>query len=91
MVALYAARMQIKEVFRDLKSNRFGLSLEYSGTRELECLQILLLIGLLALIVLWLLGKAIELTSQHRHYQANFSLPIQATACLLPLLATLRP
>jgi hypothetical protein len=53
MVALYAARMQIEEAFRDLKSNRFGLSLEYSGTCELECLQILLLIGSLALIVLW--------------------------------------
>jgi hypothetical protein len=71
VVALYAARMQIEEAFRDLKSSRFGLSLEYSGTRELERLQILLLIGSLALIVLWLLGKATELTRQHPYYQAN--------------------
>lgn len=71
VVALYGTRMQIEEAFRDLKSSRFGLSLEYSGTRELERFQILLLIGSLALLVLWLLGKAAELTRQHRHYQVN--------------------
>ncbi len=63
--------MQIEEAFRDLKSSRFGLSLEYSGTRELERLQILMLIASVAIVVLWLLGKATELSQQHRHYQAN--------------------
>jgi hypothetical protein len=71
VVALYAARMQTEEGFRDLKSARYGLSLEYSGTRQRERLQVLLLIGSLALMVLWLLGKATELTGQHRQFQAN--------------------
>jgi hypothetical protein len=71
IVALYAARMQTEEGFRDLKSARYGLSLEYSGTRQLQRLQVLLLIGSLAMMILWLLGKATELTGQHRQYQAN--------------------
>ena len=71
LVALYAMRMQIEEAFRDIKSARFGLSLEYSGTRQLQRLRVLLLIGSLAMMLLWLLGKATELTDQHRQYQAN--------------------
>ncbi len=31
----------------------------------------MLLIATLALMVAWLMGKATELTGQHRHYQAN--------------------
>ena len=45
VVGLYATRMQIEEAFRDIKSARYGLSLEYSGTRQLQRLQVLLLIG----------------------------------------------
>jgi hypothetical protein len=70
-VKLYALRMQIEEAFRDLKSTRFGLSLELHHTYQLERLQVLLLIATLALIVAWLMGRATELTGQHRHYQAN--------------------
>ncbi|MGH8507564.1 MAG: IS4 family transposase [Gammaproteobacteria bacterium] len=67
-VTLYALRMQIEEAFRDLKSTRFGLSLEL---HQLERLQVLLLIATLALTVAWLMGHATELTGQHRHYQTN--------------------
>ncbi len=70
-VKLYALRMQIEEAFRDLKSTRFGLSLELHRTYQLERLQVLLLIATLALIVAWLMGRATEITGQHRHYQAN--------------------
>jgi hypothetical protein len=63
--------MQIEEAFRDLKSTRFGLSLELHRTYQVERLQVLLLIATLALRVAWLIGKATELTGQHRHYQAN--------------------
>jgi hypothetical protein len=63
--------MQIEEAFRDLKSTRFGLSLELHRTYQLERLQVLLLIATLVLIVAWLLGKATQHTGQHRHYQAN--------------------
>jgi len=71
VVALYNLRMQIEESFRDLKSSRFGLSLELHLTYHVERLQILLLIAALALIVAWLMGKATELTAQHWQYQAN--------------------
>jgi hypothetical protein len=71
VVRLYALRMQREEAFRDLKSSRFGLSLEYSGTRHLERLQVLLLLATLATFVLWLLGTAAEATGQHRQYQVN--------------------
>ncbi len=71
VVKLYALRMRIEEAFRDLKSTRFGLSLEFHRTYHLERLQVLLLIATLALMVAWLMGKATELTGQHPHYQAN--------------------
>ena len=71
IVSLYELRMQIEESFRDLKSTRFGLSLELHLTYQVERLQILLLIAALALMVAWLMGKATELTKQHWQYQAN--------------------
>ena len=71
VVKLYTFRMQIEEAFRDLKSTRFGLSLELHRTYQVERLQVLLLVATLALLVAWLMGKATELTGQHRHYQAN--------------------
>ena len=71
VVKVYALRMQIEEAFRDVKSTRFGLSLELHRSYQVERLQILLLIATLALMVAWLMGKATELTGQHRHYQAN--------------------
>jgi hypothetical protein len=63
--------MQIEEAFRDLKSTRFGLSLELHRTYQLERLQVLLLIATLALMVAWTIGKATQHTGQHPHYQAN--------------------
>ncbi|MGH8588758.1 MAG: hypothetical protein ACREXX_05285 [Gammaproteobacteria bacterium] len=71
VVKPYAFRMKIEEAFRDVKSTRFGVSLELHRTYQVERLQILLLIATLALMVAWLMGKATELTGQHRHYQAN--------------------
>lgn len=71
VVKLYALRMKIEEAFRAVKSTRFGLSLELHRTYQVERLQVLLLIATLALMVAWLMGKATELTGQHRHYQAN--------------------
>jgi len=71
VVEFYAMRMQIEESFRDLKSTRFGLSLELHLTYQVERLQVMLLIAVLALMVAWLMGKATELTGQHWQYQAN--------------------
>jgi Transposase DDE domain len=66
VVKLYALRMQIEKAFRDLKSTRFGLSLELHRTYQVERLQVLLLIAALALWVAWILGKATKLSGQHR-------------------------
>ena len=71
VVRLYGLRMQIEEAFRDLKSTRFGLSLELHLTYQVQRLQVLILIAMLALLVAWIMGKATELTGQHRQYQAN--------------------
>jgi hypothetical protein len=56
VVKLYATRMQLEEAFRDIKSYRYGAGLELNMTRDQRRLQILMLIGMLATLVLWILG-----------------------------------
>ena len=71
VVQLYAMRMQIEESFRDLKCPRFGLSLFHNGTYKIDRMRILVLIGSIAAIFAWLLGRMIRKTSAHQQYQAN--------------------
>ena len=71
VVKLYRTRMQIEEAFRDTKSVYFGLGLALNKTQCSKRLQILLLIGMLATWVLWILGSIAKATNQHRQYQAN--------------------
>ncbi len=71
VVTLYRSRMQIEEGFRDLKSHRFGLALNYHRTDAAVRLQVLLLIATLALIVIGLLGAAAMARQQHYEFQAN--------------------
>jgi hypothetical protein len=71
VVKLYSARTQIEEAFRDIKSYRFGTGLELNMTGNLQRLQILMLIGMLATLVLWLLGTVVIMSGEARHYQAN--------------------
>jgi hypothetical protein len=40
-------------------------------TREQNRLQLLMLIGMLATLVLWLLGTVVMMSGEARHYQAN--------------------
>jgi len=70
-VNIYHQRMPIEEGFRDVKSHRFGLGLNYHRTHSASRLQVLLLIANLALIVIWLLGCATMLRQQHYQFQAN--------------------
>jgi branched-subunit amino acid ABC-type transport system permease component len=63
--------MQIEEAFCDLKCARFGLGLEQHECKQIARLAILSLIAMLALLVAWFIGKALELTGRHRDYQAN--------------------
>ncbi len=57
VVQIYHQRMQIEESFRDMKSARFGLALEFHRSRDPQRLAILLLILAFALLVLWLIGS----------------------------------
>lgn len=70
-VKLYQCRMQVEEGFRDIKSHRFGLGLNYHRTSSVARLQRLLLIANLAPIVLWLMGQATVDRGLHYQFQAN--------------------
>ena len=71
IMQIYRHRMQSEEAFRDLKSERYGLGLAASQTRTPQRLAILLLIGAIALFVLWLVGQAAVQPKLHHSYQAN--------------------
>lgn len=71
VVNIYRLRMQIEEGFKDVKSHRFGLGLNYHRCKSAMRLQIMLLISTLASIVFWLLGLATVISGQHRQFQAN--------------------
>lgn len=67
----FATRMQIEESFRDLKCARYGLGFELNLSRSRERLAVLLLIALLALFVLWLIGRQALAHGLQYHYQSN--------------------
>jgi len=71
VVKIYSKRMQIEESFRDLKCPRYGLSLYFNNTYKIERLKVLLLIGTLAAIFAYLLGKTATVLGLHRQFQAN--------------------
>ena len=71
VVNLYKLRMTIEESFRDLKSSQYGLSLEKSCTRRAHRRDILLLIGMLATLIAWLMGKAGERKNIQYQFQSN--------------------
>lgn len=71
VIRLYQSRMQIEEAFRDLKNHRFGFSFRDTLTRKRYRLENLLLIGALASLAAWLVGKVAEMKQLHRRYQAN--------------------
>lgn len=71
IVALYAKRMQIEQIFRDLKNPRFGWSLRHARGSSAMRLTILLLIATLATLAVTLIGLSVEQSGRHRAYQAN--------------------
>jgi hypothetical protein len=68
---LYSLRMQIEETFRDLKCHRWGFGLRYARCHDAKRLELLLLIGTLAALVVWLVGLAGRAMSWNRSLQAN--------------------
>jgi hypothetical protein len=71
VVTIYKKRMQIEEAFRDLKSSRYGFGFEYSYSRYIARIEILLLIAMLASTIAWLVGLAAERMNLHYNFQAN--------------------
>lgn len=71
VIQLYRTRMQIEEGFRDIKNHRTGFSLSDTRTRSPERLANLLLIGMLATLVIWLIGRLAEEQKLHYQFQAN--------------------
>ena len=71
VIAIYAQRMQIEEMFRDLKDPRYGWAFNLTGTRDLERLNMLILVGSLALLAALLAGAAAEQQQLTRRFQAN--------------------
>lgn len=71
VIKLYGKRMQIEECFRDIKSDRFGFGFTLSRSKNIERLNILLLIAALATLCLWWTGYYAREQGWQRHFQAN--------------------
>lgn len=71
VVNMYAQRMQIEQAFRDIKSERVGLGLNATHSRQAPRLAVLLLIGCLAAFVLRLIGEAAQALQMQRRMQSN--------------------
>jgi len=71
IIKLYGKRTQIENSFRDTKNQRVGFSLNDTGTRNIERLNILLLIVYIASIGLWFIGQCAKENKRHYSFQAN--------------------
>ena len=67
----YKERMKIEHEFRSIKSTRLGMGLELGRSHDTKRLELLLLIGALAMLMLWLIGVAAENKKLHYSFQAN--------------------
>jgi len=71
IIKFYGKRTQIENSFRDTKNQRVGFSLNDTGTRNIERLNILLLIIYIASIGLWFIGQCAKENKRHYQFQAN--------------------
>jgi hypothetical protein len=71
IVQIYMMRMQIEEAFRDLKSRRYGWSLQDMRCKDARRVDMLLLIGALAAISMHTIGLAAARRNLERNFQAN--------------------
>ena len=71
IVGIYRTRMQIEETFRDLKSHRYGWSLEDVRCRTTARVDVLLLIAALAAVAMHIIGLAARELGLDRCFQAN--------------------
>lgn len=71
VISAYRSRMQIEESFRDNKSARYGLSLDWQRCKCPARLAVLVMIGTLAHTLLIFIGLSGVSAGLHRQYQAN--------------------
>jgi hypothetical protein len=71
VMIIYKKRMQIEESFRDLKNARNGFSLRQCRSLGRLRLDIALLIGTLAMLVLWLIGMVAKRKDMQYGFQSN--------------------
>lgn len=71
VVDIYEKRMQIEETFRDLKSHRYGWSLEDVRCRSAGRVDVLLLIAALAAVAMHMTGLAVRERKLDQGLQAN--------------------
>jgi hypothetical protein len=71
VVTAYRLRMQIEETFRDLKSHRYGWSLEDMRCKSPRRVDVLLLIASLAMVAMHTIGLAARQLNLQRGLQAN--------------------
>ncbi len=74
VISAYRSRMQIEESFRDNKSARYGLGLDWQRSKCPERLAVLVLIGTLAHTLLIFIGLSGVSAGLHRQFQANTTL-----------------
>ena len=71
LIKIYKKRMQIEEAFRDIKNTKNGFNLRHCRSFNLERLNVALLIGNIAMLLLWILGLAAKNKKVHFSFQAN--------------------
>ncbi len=71
VIDAYHMRMQIEETFRDLKSHRYGWSVEDIRSKNPRRVDVLLLIGAFGAVAMHLVGLAAGAKNLQRQFQAN--------------------
>ncbi len=71
VVTIYKKRMTIEENFRDIKSVRYGLSLNENQTVKPERWIVWLMLSALTTLVAWVVGYVAEQKNWHFDFQAN--------------------
>ncbi|MFI5205912.1 MAG: IS4 family transposase [Candidatus Paceibacterales bacterium] len=71
IMSIYKKRMQIEESIRDLKNTKNGLGIRHSRSYKLGRLNVSLLLGAIAILVLWILGGVAKQKEEHWSFQTN--------------------
>lgn len=71
VINMYSMRMQIEETFRDMKSHRYGWSLEDIRCRTAARVDVVLLVAALAAVAMHIIGLAARQLGLDRNFQAN--------------------